>query len=247
MGLSSHASALLLRSVDYGDSDRVVTLFTREHGKVSCLAKGARSSRRRLSGLQVFSLLDIELRHKTQGLDQLLQARPRAFAGGLLSDLSALAHAYVLLELTDRFEELGSPQPQVFDLLWASLLALADGAPLAWTRCSFSLRLLDLAGLAPDLDACRACGREWPLLQTWLSAEQGGWLCGACAGARKLAGPGLDQAQAESLRVAMAGSPQRPTISPAASGAVERLMEYHLGRSLKSGAALESLLAPLPQ
>lgn len=243
MGLSSHAQALLLRSVDFGDSDRVVTLFTREHGKLSCLARGARTSRRRLAGLQPFCLLDIEMKRKPQGLCQLFQARPTAFAGGLLSDLGALANAYVLLELTDRFEEPESPQPQVFDLLWASLLALGSGAPLAWIRASFSLRLLDLAGLAPDLDACRTCSRECPLPQAWLLAEQGGWVCGSCAGIRQLAGTGLGMGDAEALRLAMKGSSLRPLISPAAAEAVERLIEHHLGRSLKTSTALHGLLA----
>ena len=234
------ATALLLRSVDYGDSDRIVTLFTREHGKLTCLAKGARSSRRRYAGLQPFCLLAVSLRRRGHELAHLDHLQASAFPPGLSTRLEGLAAGYVLLELCDRFEQPESPSPQAFDLLWASLGALAAGAQADWVRSSFALQLLGLAGLAPELTDCRACGRTWPFEPARLSPTHAGWLCPACG--RGMAGE-LGLEEAEALRSAALGAPHRLNFSSAAEAAVDRLVEFHLGRSLRSLQALSGILS----
>jgi len=116
-----------------------------------------------------------------RSLDELSQAEGVQSFQGLREDLFYLAHASYLAELTREFLPEREPNQAVFDLLLRSYANLESGhEPMALTHL-FELRLLDLAGFKPSLEACLACGRPPGLEGAVFSPADGGCYCGTCA------------------------------------------------------------------
>jgi DNA repair protein RecO (recombination protein O) len=176
-------SALVLRLVDYGESDRIVTLFGRSLGKVSALARGARASRRRFGpGLAVFGIGTAALVER-RGADlwRLDSFEATADTSGLAADLGRFAHASYAVELIRELCPPHEPHAGVFDLGVWLLRTLSGGAPRPELLRRFELRLLGELGFAPALDRCAACGGA--LLdapEQVFDLRRGGVLCRAC-------------------------------------------------------------------
>jgi DNA repair protein RecO (recombination protein O) len=234
------SEAFLLRSVKYGEADRVVTLYTRSLGKVSCLAKNARASARRFgSALQPFCKFEALFRPRAGGLSFLEGATALKSWPGLIEDLDRLAAGYRLLEMADALEENGAVHSEFFDALESGLAAVAatPEPEEAVLRCE--ARLLQLAGWAPRLDACVACRREAPFNGARLSLAEGGLLCPDCKGE----GSCLD------LVAGSGGALQRLFEGREGSVAEARLplrrfVEYQLGKALKAEAFERSMREP---
>lgn len=231
------SDAFLLRSVNYGEADQILTLCTRALGKISCVAKNSRLSRQRFgSTLQPFCKFEAVFRPRSGGLGILESAAPLKSWPGLLADLDRLSAGYRLLEMAEALEENGAVHPEFFDALETGLgsVSLAPSSGDAALRCE--ARLLTLAGWAPRLDACVACRRETPFNAPRLSLSEGGLLCSLCKsdGSWLALAPGAGQAlqrlfSGEEGSVAEAGRPMR------------RFVEYQLGKALKVDAFENSI------
>jgi DNA repair protein RecO (recombination protein O) len=184
--LAEHDDALVLRSVDYAEADRIVSLFTRQHGRLSAVARAARKSKRRFAGaLEGFAVVDAELVLGSGELARLVSARVVRSFGILLGDLTRMSTAGALLRLARELIPERAPDEDLFDELVGMLAALDDASvPPATYRIAFELRLLALTGFAPLLSACGVCGKQPP---TGKAAEfdpmRGSLLCRACGGA----------------------------------------------------------------
>lgn len=173
-------TAILISRVDYGESDRILTLLTREHGRLSAFARGARKSRRRFAGvLEPFSLMEATLRTSSGALHTLEDARLLDGFDTLRRDLGAMARASYACELARELSREKADAEGVFDLLLAFLSGDADASSLM----AFELGAMGVSGFRPSLDRCVLCGasdegesRFDPIL--------GGRLCGSCARAR---------------------------------------------------------------
>lgn len=241
-------TAIVLRSVDYGDSDRVVTLLSRERGKVSAFARGARASRRRFGGgLEPFTLVSAEVRERTgSDLLGLESVSVRRAFGGILSDLARIACAGYAAELARELVRDHEPHDDLYALLAGYLAALDAGPALPGMLRAFELRALAAAGLAPRLDACARCGG--PLGDgAPFDASQGGALCRACA---PLARPGHVDLSAAALgalarlaREGLAGGPEPIELAAARQmrEALTGFVEYHLGRRLQARRFLDEV------
>ncbi|MFT3927250.1 MAG: DNA repair protein RecO [Myxococcales bacterium] len=156
--------ALLMRAVDYRDSDRVVTLFTQELGKLSALARGARSSKRRFAGaLEPYAVIRVELTPSRGELWNLGAASISRSFPGILQDLARMEVAAAALLLVRETQPPREPDPALF-LALVQYLTLVDVAGDA-TRVgllAFALRALARLGLAPRLDACGRSGERVP-------------------------------------------------------------------------------------
>jgi DNA repair protein RecO (recombination protein O) len=178
--------ALVLRTVDYGDTDRIVTLLTRSHGKVSGLARGARRSQRRFGGsLEPGALVEVELAPTRGELFRLAQARIRQAFPGLLSDFRKLTWAGAALELVREAVPPREPDPLVLEAtLRLFELLEADGPPRRDRLLAFEARTVGLLGWAPNLRSCGSCGRRAAEGQAaCFDAALGGLVCRACGGA----------------------------------------------------------------
>ena len=178
---------LVLRVVDYGDADRIVTLLTAAHGKISALAKGARSSRRRFgAALSSFGFGEAMLEERRgQDLWSLSDLHVTRGFPNLPHELSRFGHAAYACELCLHLCPPHVPEPEVLRLL-VTLLDFLDGLPIAEKPSPlalrvFELRLLSAVGLALQLDDCAACGGPVPEAELVpLDVKRGGVLCSAC-------------------------------------------------------------------
>jgi DNA repair protein RecO (recombination protein O) len=175
--------ALVLRVVDFSESSCVVTLLTREHGKVRALAKGGR----RIKG-PFESALDllarcrvVFLRKSSDNLDLLTEAkllrRFRPDSGGL----PALYAAYYVAELLNEFTDDYDSHPELFDLADTTLEAFATGGVRAANLVRFELAALRLLGHLPMLGTCAGCGKTVQAAgRVAFGLLAGGVLCDDC-------------------------------------------------------------------
>ena len=154
---------IVLRSMDLGEADRVLTVLTPRLGKLRVIAKGIRRPRSRLGGgLEPFSDVHLVLA-VGRTFDVVTQASLEDPHLGLRDDLHSTAAAWYVVELADRFCEGSAESHQAFELL-AQALAALDAAPEAVSREVvarwFELHLLEAMGFRPELGQCLDCGAE---------------------------------------------------------------------------------------
>jgi DNA repair protein RecO (recombination protein O) len=152
--------ALVVRSTEVFETSSVVTLFARELGKVSALAKGARRLKSPLQGgLDLLSVSDIVVLHKaSDALDLLTEAAPVERFASLRRDLAALYAGYYIAELLTDLTDFHDPHPRLFDAARVTLRHLGETALRARRVLRFELACLRELGLMPALDACAHCG-----------------------------------------------------------------------------------------
>lgn len=246
---------LVLRVVDYGDADRIVQLLTAAHGKVSALARGARSSRRRFgAALSSFGFGEALLEER-RGQDLWILSDLHVSRGfpNLPLELSRFGHAAYACELCLHLCPPHVPEPEVLRLL-VTYLDYLDGLPIADKPSPLALRVFELqllaaVGLALQLDDCAACGAQVPPAPLVpLDVKRGGVLCELCfLGPVPLhlgpQGGGLPQPLRDSLR--MLGGLQ---LDPKALSAVsidvqghakarellQSVIQNHLGHGLRA-------------
>jgi DNA repair protein RecO (recombination protein O) len=234
---SYKTSAVVLRGRNYGEADRILTLFSTQHGKMDAIAKGARRTKSHLAGRLEFGNEVLLGMHRGRNLDVIVSADIEAAHWAQLVEPERFAAASIVIELVDAFCEPDLAQPEIYALLTAALTALARSKePLALLP-RFEMRLLHEMGLAPRLDACMVCGRA--LDGGALDVEQGGVACARCAGSWRSA-LHLDEADFLSLRALAATQKTVVRATSRAAAAVDALVAHHLGRKPKAGAhALE--------
>jgi len=178
----AHAtSAIVLRAVSYGESDRVVTLFGRTTGRVSALARGARKSQRRFAGgLGLGSVGEISVRERAGAeLLTLESFDVTASHGSFGTDVARMAHAAYVAELVSKLCAPRQVELAVFDWL-AAFLDLLDGAGASAERLRvFELGLLGRLGFGPVVAACAVCGDTDAADYRW-DPDRGGAVCAAC-------------------------------------------------------------------
>jgi DNA repair protein RecO (recombination protein O) len=230
--------AVVVRSLRYGEADRILHLYTPRRGRIGAIAKGVRRARSRFGGrLEPFFRLNLVL-HEGRGelltvtSAETLAGHPRLREHGAALDTAARA-----CDAVTRLFDTTEPHPDVYNLLCNELTLLdADPARAGHAnQLAFRLKLLLAAGFAPQLAACASCGEREHL--SGFSGAAGGVVCPACeAGSFP-----LDEASHEFL-VAALGRPLAET--PAADDralhqaerAIADTVEYHAGVRLRAAA-----------
>ena len=143
---------ILLRRVDYGEADRIVTFLTPDHGKVGAMVKGARKVKSKLAGgIELFSVSDLTLLKGRKDLDQLVSARLIEHYGDIVKDMDRTMFGYEVLKQMDRATEDASGEEH-FGVLQQTLQSLGDlTLSVQVVRVWFLLRLLHSLGHMPDL------------------------------------------------------------------------------------------------
>lgn len=178
---SFRASAVVLRHSDWGEADRLLTLYTREQGMVRALAKGARKVTSRKAGhLQPFTHVTVQL---AKGRDLLIITQVETVNAflPLHDDLMKTGHAAYAIELLLRFsyEDEGA-NPAIFRLLVETLERLEKEED-AWLPIRYyEMRFLDAVGFRPQLFECVNCGREIRPEDQYFSFLAGGVVCPRC-------------------------------------------------------------------
>jgi DNA repair protein RecO (recombination protein O) len=250
MGATCKSDAIVLRSIRYGEADRILHMYTPTRGRIGAIAKGARRSRSRFGArLEPFMQIRVVL-HEGRGElytvtgVETVDARP-----ALRESAAALDAAARACDAVSRLFETGDPHPEVFALLANELTLLAGGPrrrqsgttmPYAANELAFRLKLLLAAGIVPQLSSCVSCGERRRL--SAFSAAAGGVVCSSCESASF----SFD----EDAYVFMAGALGRPLAqAPQASDralrqaerAIRETAEHHAHVRLRPAALSESV------
>lgn len=171
--------AFVLSTLDYGDSDRIVSLFTLEHGRIKAFARGAKKSRKRFgAALETFARIEAQVRVK-DGLSGIQQAEIQNIYPRIRADLAGIAHALYAGELIEALTPEGHPLPRLYRLLAAYLDRLETEPPVESDRRFFEINLLNILGYRPSLESCARC--DMPFAETGaLLQENGELICRTC-------------------------------------------------------------------
>jgi len=242
---------IVLRRVDYAEADRVLTLLTREHGKVGVIAKGVRKpGSRLLPHTDLFARSRVQLARGRGALAVLTQAQ-RLDGPVAINDALRATCAALCAELADSVLEPEHPlEPAIYDLVAQAIGACTDPArdpraAVAW----FSRRMIDRLGYAPELHCCANCGARLEQRPATFSAAGGGLLCARCSTADP-GGVECPVAVIKVLRVIAAGDEalySRLRLDDATLSVLEAVTErelaQHIGRRLRSLEVLRALQA----
>lgn len=172
---------IVLRSMRYGEADRILHLYTPSRGRLSAIAKGVRKAKSRFGGrLEPYFRLDLVLYEGRSDLLTITSAETVAAYPRLREHIGSLDGAARACEAVARIFDDGEPHDGVYHLL-ANELALLDREPARAGRANalaFRLKLLLAAGFAPNLAGCATCGDREHLVG--FSGAAGGVVCGAC-------------------------------------------------------------------
>lgn len=178
---SFRVEAVVLRHHDYGEADRLLTLYTRQLGKTRVLAKGARKIASRKAGhIEPFTQVKLQL---AKGRDMLLVTQADTVDAylPLRENLILTSQASYVLELLDRFTYVDETEnPSTFRLLTDTLARLASKDDPWLVIRYYEMRLLDLLGFRPQLVQCVNCGREIKAEDQFFSFRAGGVICPRC-------------------------------------------------------------------
>ena len=172
--------AVVLRHSDYGEADRLLTLYSREQGKLRAIAKGVRKMQSRKAGhLEPFTQVALML---AQGHDLWIVTQAEAIESfqPLREDLTRIGYAGYVVELLDRFTYEEGQNWQLYKLLVETLQRLSQEENAFVPVHFYEMRLLDLLGFRPLLFECALCGKAIQPEDQYFSAERGGVLCPDC-------------------------------------------------------------------
>ena len=174
------SEAIVLRRKDFGEADRLLTLFTPGYGKIRAIAKGARKPQSRKAG-HVESFMRSEMLFaRGRNLDLITQAELVEAYRPLREDLVRVTYASHVVELLDRFTAENDAHPELYQLLSDALGWLATTTDLLLSTRYYELRLLSLVGFQPQMFQCVSCGTLIEAEDQFFSAELGGTLCPDC-------------------------------------------------------------------
>lgn len=227
--------------MDYGETDRIVTLFTREHGKVRGIARHGKKSLHRFSGaLEVFARIRLQLVVK-EGLSSLRGADPITVFPRIRGELVRIGYAGYACEVTDRLLPEAMRAPRLYRLL-SSYLDHLDAAPATTDdRRFFEVNLLNILGYRLALESCSRCGAG--LAQGAVFNATGETLCRGCGGNGRTIGHEALALLARAMEVGRFGLIRFPNGSLAEAGALlDGALSTHLNRPLNSLAFLREVL-----
>ena len=239
MGGTFKTEAVVLRSIRFGEADRVLHLYSQDRGRIGAVAKGVRRTRSRLGGrLEPLSRVRVILHEGRSDLCTITGADTVHAHPALRESRAPLERATQACESILRLLDSAEPNPAAYNLL-CNQLATLDADPACATRAqslAFRLKLLLAAGFSPELASCASCGEADHL--SGFSPAAGGVVCGGCeAGSFPLG------EEAHAFMVAAIGSPlsATPEAPDYALGQADRAlaetMEYHAHVRLRRVAA----------
>lgn len=225
---------IVLKTIKLGEADRIITVFTRGHGKVRAVAKGIRKTKSRFGGrLEPFSRVDLMLYKGKGALDTVTAADILTSFDEVRADYARLTAGAVVVELVEKITEEHARSFSIYQLLLGGLESLAAGRSDNVVP-AFVVKLLSISGYHPQLQVCVSCGTGAGL--AGFSPVAGGAVCESCGrldrSAHRLAPDRI--ALLRSLLASDFGHPSDPRAALDVTAALRSYAEYHLERPLKS-------------
>jgi DNA repair protein RecO (recombination protein O) len=246
--------AIVLRSWPYAESDKIVSFFSENYGKITGIAKGAMRSRKRfVNSLEPFSLVNLSFQDRPHStLAFVLAADLKASFRQLITSLDRICCAAYIVEITDGLTGEREESRAIYQHLRDGLAYLEENGASLRFLTFFELKLLRLAGYQPAFDSCRKCHKDTvdgTALRWNFSPPDGGVLCDSCAGSREGLLP-LSAVAAERMTALQADNANLlPGVSLPSSVIKEirtvalRFVQYHVDREIKSAVFLTQFSA----
>ncbi|MDQ0254364.1 DNA repair protein RecO (recombination protein O) [Evansella vedderi] len=169
---------LVIRTNDYGETNKIITIFTRENGKVAVMARGAKRPKSRFASSAQLFMYGIFVYQRSTGVGTLNSADVVDSFREIRSDLKLTAYGAYIVELVDKLTEDNTRNPFLFELVYQTIVHLNEGIdPDIITRI-FETKMLEVAGVTPALDRCSLCGN--PESHFVFSMRHSGVLCSRC-------------------------------------------------------------------
>lgn len=169
---------IVIRSTDYGETNKVVTLYTREWGKFGVMARGAKKPSSRLSAITQLFTHGYFLVQKGSGLGSLQQGEIITSMRTVREDIFLTAYSSYIVELTDKSTEERKTNPFLFELLYQTLYYMNEGYDQDILMNIFEMKILNVLGLYPTLNQCSVCGSTDGHFS--FSIRENGFLCHRC-------------------------------------------------------------------
>ncbi|RFU65744.1 DNA repair protein RecO [Peribacillus glennii] len=169
---------IVIRRTDYGESNKIITLYTREWGKTGAMARGANKPNSRLSAVTQLFYYGYFLVQASSGLGSLQQGETVNSMRSIREDIFATAYASYIVELLDKSVEDKKPNPFLFELLYQTLNYINEGYDAEVLKYIFEMKMLQVNGLAPMLNQCAVCGETEGEFS--FSLREGGFICHRC-------------------------------------------------------------------
>jgi DNA repair protein RecO (recombination protein O) len=245
--------AVIIRKTKLGEADRILTLYTPEHGKIDVVAKGVRKPKSKMAGhLELLTYSRINLA-RGRNLDTVIGAQSIDSFINLKNDLVLTSSGLYTAELVNQFTVARVASPELFNLFLDTLgrLSRADSPEL--TLRYFELHLLDMAGYRPQLQECVACREILKPVENAFSPGAGGILCPNC----KYEYPSAFGISVDALKVlrlfqkstveVVSRLKVNPELAQELKMALNAYIRYVLEREVKSAAWLDDLRDQLNQ
>ncbi|MFY0757532.1 DNA repair protein RecO [Metabacillus dongyingensis] len=169
---------IVIRTNDYGETNKIVTIYTRELGKVGVMARGAKKPNSRLTSSTQLFTYGYFLFQKSSGLGGLQQGETISSMRGIREDIFLTAYASYAAELLDKSTEQNEPNPFLFELFSQTLQLLNEGVDPDVLLYIFEMKILNVLGLYPQLDSCVNCSSKDGTFH--FSIRENGFICHRC-------------------------------------------------------------------
>ncbi|KAA9026344.1 DNA repair protein RecO [Niallia endozanthoxylica] len=169
---------IVLRTTDYGETNKIVTLYTREWGKFGVMANGAKKPKSRLAAITQPFTYGYFLVQQGRGLGSLQQGEIITSLRSIKEDIFLTAYASFIVELTDKCTEEKKTNPFLFELLYQVLNFINEGYDSDIIKNIYEMKMLNTIGLYPILNHCVICGSKEGNFS--FSIREGGILCHRC-------------------------------------------------------------------
>jgi len=245
--------AILLRRVDFGDNDLILTFFSLTRGKISLIAKSARQSRKRFCGaLDLFSVFNLVYAAGKGRLPMLQESTITHPFCRIRSDFKKTAYASYFAEILNNWMEPEVAQPRAFDLLYQVLDRLdRSDLPDELLSIVFQMTLMILSGFSPNFSTCCRCHAELDCpgdCRIGVSFAGGGLICSACSAVPVSPMITLSRGTIKELEWMGCGNWNKIARARFSARSVQESLEYleafvpyHLGKEPKSLSVLRGL------
>lgn len=171
--------AIVMRTKDYGETHKIVTIFSKKRGKLTAIARGANKPKSKMAAItQPFIYGDFLIYINTRGLSTMQQGDVMYSLRKIREDIVKTAYAAYIVELTEKMLDTLSPNPYIYDQLYFTLKWINNNEDPSIPIMMYELKLYDMGGFAPIVDRCSACGVKAGSFL--FSIREGGLLCTQC-------------------------------------------------------------------
>ncbi len=169
---------IVIRRTDYGETHKIITIYTREFGKIGAIARGASKPTSRLASVTQLFCYGYFVVSSSKGLGSLQQGEMIDSMRFIREDLYATAYSSYIIELLDRSVEDKKPNPYLFELLYQTLHYINEEYDPEVLKFIFEMKMLPLNGIHPILNQCAVCGETEG--EFAFSLREAGFICHRC-------------------------------------------------------------------